>query len=252
MRQCCSIDMDLPEKNCPELTQTTADAIDDAIIHQLFVSTQMNNLDICVKSALEWGSLTCHIPIFTNLKHVLDDFTEWQWVFLEVVSKFPHYWVCIFANIYILRCQLNWWQVNRDVSDIYIQLEWCLSSKIYYMQQAVSKSPIHFLRSLIIQASDLLKWNKSELWASLYSTLFNNINQVGKYKWTIISLTRFCLMANSLWVMVHFTAKPAYNLFWRPWVTFLYLCIWLAAAIIQCMHNRRWVILYFICIWLSY
>ena len=53
MRQCCSIDMDLPEKNCPELTQTTADAIDDAIIHQLFVSTQMNNLDICVKSALE-------------------------------------------------------------------------------------------------------------------------------------------------------------------------------------------------------
>jgi len=44
--------MDLPEKNCAELTQQTADAIDDDTIHQLFVSTQMNNLDLCVKAAL--------------------------------------------------------------------------------------------------------------------------------------------------------------------------------------------------------
>ncbi|KAF8317524.1 hypothetical protein F5887DRAFT_1066597 [Amanita rubescens] len=46
-------DMDLPEKNCAQLTQQTADAIDDDTIHQLFVSTQMNNLDLCVKSALQ-------------------------------------------------------------------------------------------------------------------------------------------------------------------------------------------------------
>ncbi|KAF8319540.1 hypothetical protein F5887DRAFT_1218755, partial [Amanita rubescens] len=46
-------DMDLPEKNCAELTQKTAAAIDDNSIHQLFVSTQMNNLDLCVKSALQ-------------------------------------------------------------------------------------------------------------------------------------------------------------------------------------------------------
>ncbi|KAF8341094.1 hypothetical protein F5887DRAFT_888157, partial [Amanita rubescens] len=46
-------DMDLPEKNCAELTQQTADAIDDGGIHQLFVSTQMNNLDLCVKSAFQ-------------------------------------------------------------------------------------------------------------------------------------------------------------------------------------------------------
>ena len=45
--------MDLPEKNCAELTQQTADSIDDHGIHQLFVSTQMNNLDLCVKSALQ-------------------------------------------------------------------------------------------------------------------------------------------------------------------------------------------------------
>ena len=51
--QCCVIDMDLQEKNCPELTQQTADAIDDDSMHQLFVSTQRNNLDLCVESALQ-------------------------------------------------------------------------------------------------------------------------------------------------------------------------------------------------------
>ena len=45
--------MDLPEKNCAELTLQTANAIDDDSIYQLFVSTQMNNLDLCVKSALK-------------------------------------------------------------------------------------------------------------------------------------------------------------------------------------------------------
>jgi hypothetical protein len=45
--------MDLLENSCAELTQQTADAIDDDIIHQLFVSTQMNNLDLSVKSALQ-------------------------------------------------------------------------------------------------------------------------------------------------------------------------------------------------------
>ena len=44
--------MDLLEKNCNELTEQTADAIDNDSMHQLFVSTQMNNLDLCVKSAL--------------------------------------------------------------------------------------------------------------------------------------------------------------------------------------------------------
>ena len=44
--------MNLPEKNCAELTLQTADVIDDDGIHQLFVSTQMNNLDLCVQSAL--------------------------------------------------------------------------------------------------------------------------------------------------------------------------------------------------------
>ena len=45
--------MNEPERNCPELTRETANAIDDTTLHQLFVSTQMNNLDLCVQSALQ-------------------------------------------------------------------------------------------------------------------------------------------------------------------------------------------------------
>ncbi|KAF8335093.1 hypothetical protein F5887DRAFT_624095 [Amanita rubescens] len=71
-------DMDLSEKNCPELTETTADAIDDIGIQQLFVSTQMNNLNLCVKSALQ---------------HVVDSEFFWRYVVLTVLTKFPHFWV---------------------------------------------------------------------------------------------------------------------------------------------------------------
>ena len=49
-------DMDISANNCPELTETTADAIDNDILQELFISTQRNNLDLCVKSALQWES----------------------------------------------------------------------------------------------------------------------------------------------------------------------------------------------------
>ena len=48
--------MDIPENGCPELTVKTADAIDDTSLQELFVSTQMNNLDLCVKAGFEWVS----------------------------------------------------------------------------------------------------------------------------------------------------------------------------------------------------
>ena len=46
-------DMDLPKNDCPELTEKTADAIDDASLQELFISTQMNNLDLCGKAAVK-------------------------------------------------------------------------------------------------------------------------------------------------------------------------------------------------------
>jgi len=45
--------MHLAEKNCLELTEKTANAIDDPSLRQLFISTQKNNLNLCVKAALE-------------------------------------------------------------------------------------------------------------------------------------------------------------------------------------------------------
>ena len=48
-------DMDIPENDCPELTEKTADAIDDSSLQELFVSIQMNNLDLCIKYGLEWA-----------------------------------------------------------------------------------------------------------------------------------------------------------------------------------------------------
>lgn len=44
--------MDIPEKDCPELIEKTTDAIDDAGLQELFVSTQMNNINLCVKFGL--------------------------------------------------------------------------------------------------------------------------------------------------------------------------------------------------------
>jgi len=45
--------MDMPGVNCPELTEKTAGAIDDTTLQELFVSTQMNNLGLCIRFGLE-------------------------------------------------------------------------------------------------------------------------------------------------------------------------------------------------------
>ena len=46
--------MDISENDCPELTEKTADAIDNASLQGLFISTQMNNVDLCGKAAVGW------------------------------------------------------------------------------------------------------------------------------------------------------------------------------------------------------
>lgn len=44
--------MNEPGKTCPELTEQIVNMIDDTSLKMLFVSTQKNNIDLCVKSAL--------------------------------------------------------------------------------------------------------------------------------------------------------------------------------------------------------
>ena len=46
------IGMDKEENKCPELSEITASALDNTELQNLFVSTQMNNLDLCTKYAV--------------------------------------------------------------------------------------------------------------------------------------------------------------------------------------------------------
>ena len=46
---CGVLDMDKEENTCPELSGITASALDDSVLQNLFVSTQMNNLDLCTE-----------------------------------------------------------------------------------------------------------------------------------------------------------------------------------------------------------
>jgi hypothetical protein len=47
------LDMDKPGADCSELIEETAAALDDEVMQQLLVSTQRNNLELCIKYALE-------------------------------------------------------------------------------------------------------------------------------------------------------------------------------------------------------
>jgi hypothetical protein len=49
---CIVSGMDRADRNCPELIEKTAAAIDIGSLLQLFTSTQMNNFNHCIKQAL--------------------------------------------------------------------------------------------------------------------------------------------------------------------------------------------------------
>ncbi|KAF8623999.1 hypothetical protein AX15_006089 [Amanita polypyramis BW_CC] len=71
-------DMHLQESNCSQLTEKTAEAIDISSLQQLFTSVQMNNLNLCIKAALD---------------DALKNDKSWVYVACQILSKFPHYWV---------------------------------------------------------------------------------------------------------------------------------------------------------------
>ncbi|KAF8351722.1 hypothetical protein F5887DRAFT_1169631 [Amanita rubescens] len=91
-------DMDMPENDCPELTEKTADAIDDISLQGLFISTQMNNLGLCVKAGLK------HVLRFKESS--LDE------IFIIIFSKFPHYWIDKKQND-----EIDW---ASDITEIFI------------------------------------------------------------------------------------------------------------------------------------
>jgi len=45
--------MNKEENQCSELSERTMDILDNDILVKLFVSTQKNNLDLCIKNGIE-------------------------------------------------------------------------------------------------------------------------------------------------------------------------------------------------------
>ena len=48
------LEMHKEENQCSELSEKTMDVLDNDILVNLFVSTQKNNLDLCIKKGIEW------------------------------------------------------------------------------------------------------------------------------------------------------------------------------------------------------
>ena len=45
--------MNKEENQCPELSEKTMDILDNDVLVDLFVSTQQNNLDLCIKMSIK-------------------------------------------------------------------------------------------------------------------------------------------------------------------------------------------------------
>ena len=47
------LEMDKQENQCSELSEKTMNILDNDVLVNLFVSTQMNNLDLCIKGGIQ-------------------------------------------------------------------------------------------------------------------------------------------------------------------------------------------------------
>ena len=45
--------MNKDENQCSELSEKTTDILDNDVLVNLFISTQQNNLDLCIKKSIE-------------------------------------------------------------------------------------------------------------------------------------------------------------------------------------------------------
>jgi len=78
-------DLDKPETDCRELTDTVASVLDDDNLQQLFVSTQRNNLELCIKFAME----KVLAPAITKVHRATTAMpTEFQ---VEMAEWYPHF-----------------------------------------------------------------------------------------------------------------------------------------------------------------
>ena len=99
-----------PGGKCNDLMKQTVDALSNEELQQFFVSTQQNNLDICVEYGIKvWGGMICEIYhidiIFRMMKATgsgggkyLRHERDWANFMTMVLLYFPHCVVCIWLN----------------------------------------------------------------------------------------------------------------------------------------------------------
>jgi hypothetical protein len=77
----CLAGMDKDENQCSELSEKTVDILDDDVLVNLFVSTQKNNLDLCIDKSIKamWK--------FERIQQT--------YIIFGVLRWFPHYWSSI-------------------------------------------------------------------------------------------------------------------------------------------------------------
>jgi hypothetical protein len=100
-------EMHEPGGNCDELMKKTVAALSSEELQQLFVSTQQNNLDLCVKYGIKgWRLMICEIyhinMILRTMKKMRSDGLKYfkkkkgNWAyFIMMLGYFPHHVVCI-------------------------------------------------------------------------------------------------------------------------------------------------------------
>jgi hypothetical protein len=64
-----SIDMNMSQSHCNELVSETAAALDWKILQALFVSTQKNQIELCIKYGIKWEYISVYGRTVLNINH---------------------------------------------------------------------------------------------------------------------------------------------------------------------------------------
>jgi len=92
-------DMNKLEAKCPELTAQTASVLDDNVLQQLFVSTQQNNLELCIKYVVKRYIVPKVIMYKESniISTIVRNISGREWaerevkiVMMEILGWFPH------------------------------------------------------------------------------------------------------------------------------------------------------------------
>ena len=91
---------------CNDLIEKTTAALSSENLQQLFLSTQQNNIELCVIYGVKrWGTMIFNYTIFMilrimnlSLSKFKEDKRNWAYIMGIVLTYFPHLVVCIWSD----------------------------------------------------------------------------------------------------------------------------------------------------------